>query len=733
MPTQSSTNFLPALDEVLASKQDLWGLAAMRQTNGPNYEFFKKLLPPLRYVNAAFRYYPITLCAPGSVTKARLVSNGSGINARAELKTWKETGVPISFRVGKNQEMFGADLRRLDGPKYERGYLPIVQLSYTNEAAVFEQEVFASVDFKIKNSAVLLVRFNLKAGKSGKISATIDSKSPLTLIENAIRDTNNSALFFFDSQWKWNAETKTLSANLAEGKPAILVIATKPITNFTHFSLTGSSYETERNKSVFTWQSILDEGAKFEVPEPYVNDAWRSLVLQSHILRKNDAMNYSAGNAYERLYQAECGDVVRAMMMFGQKDSSRMLSPLLHYTRDKLEFHNAGFKLQLLSNFYWLTRDKKVLETLRPLWEKEIKRIVEGREKESGLFPKEQYCGDIPKPVYSLNSNSSCWRGLRDFGAVLADIGEASEAKRLTDIAAEFRDAILKAVAKSEYRDTKPPFVPIMFFGEEKPYEHLTSSMLGSYWNLLAPYIIGSGIFGPSTERERWMIDYLQEHGGIAMGMIRFDQQSGLYANKNSLDDLYGIRYTLKLLQLDEVDRALVSFYGKLAQGLTRDTFIGAEGTGLRPLDEFGRPMYLPPNSASSALFLSALRYLLIQDWDMDDNGEPETLRLLFATPKDWLRDGAKIKIENAPTAFGEISMNIHSRLSQGEVMAEIDLPKRNVPKQTLLGIRLPDEWKIISANSDGQKFAVTEKGALDISEMKGKFTVRVRVEKFKH
>ena len=34
-----------------------------------------------------------------------------------------------------------------------------------------------------------------------------------------------------------------------------------------------------------------------------------------------------------------------------------------------------------------------------------------------------------------------------------------------------------------------------------------------------------------------------------------------------------------------------------------------------------------------------------------DTSGKPETLRLFFATPKRWLEDGKKIKIERAPTA----------------------------------------------------------------------------------
>src|SRR5205085_481200 len=160
----------------------------------------------------------------------------------------------------------------------------------------------------------------------------------------------------------------------------------------------------------------------------------------------------------------------------------------------------------------------------------------------------------------------------------------------------------------------------------------------------------------------------------------------------------YGLRYTAKLLQLDEVDRALVSFYGKLAQGLTRDTFIGAEGTGLRPLVPDGRPMYLPPNATGNALFLWTLRYLLVQDWDLDDDGKPETLRLLFATPKRWLEDGKMIKVERAPSAFGEISLSVQSKLSAGEIVADVLLPTRNQPKHTLLRIRVPDGWRITGA-----------------------------------
>ena len=38
------------VDEVLTSKVDLWGEAALKQPDGPTYAFFEDKLPPFRYV-----------------------------------------------------------------------------------------------------------------------------------------------------------------------------------------------------------------------------------------------------------------------------------------------------------------------------------------------------------------------------------------------------------------------------------------------------------------------------------------------------------------------------------------------------------------------------------------------------------------------------------------------------------------------------------------------------------
>src|SRR2546423_15447036 len=125
-----------------------------------------------------------------------------------------------------------------------------------------------------------------------------------------------------------------------------------------------------------------------------------------------------------------------------------------------------------------------------------------------------------------------------------------------------------------------------------------------------------------------------------------------------------------------------------LAHGMTRNTFVGAEGASLEPLDEGGRYFYCPPNSSSNGQWLAVLRHLLVQDLDEDNDGEPETLRLLFGTPRRWLEDGKSMVVERAPTSFGQVSVRVKSNLNEGNVVAEVELPERTRAKHTLLRIR---------------------------------------------
>jgi hypothetical protein len=737
LPVSISTAPTPA--QIIASRTDIWGEAALRQPGGPTYDYFARLLPPLRYVDADFHVYPIPLSAPGSYVKGRLLADGSQINALAHQPNWvNEMGMPVHIFVGDQRIPFGQNLSHLSGPRYLDGYLPIVQMQYNEFGNEFSQEVFASVDQRLAYAGAILARFTFPDAKKGRLELRFDSGYlPLTASNGKLFDSHHKALASFDDNWQFNSYRSALTAKPDHARTATVAIYTQPISGNNALAMNGTVYDDQRRQCMEDFQTLLDYGTTVEVPEQRVNDAWRSLLIGSYTTLVNDRLNYSASNQYARMYPAETGDAITALVLWGHAaDAALDMPAILRYRHADMDFHDAAFKLQTVAAFYRLTQDGETVRSMSSLWEPEIDRITQALAAEAatpqkgaptGLLPREQYCTDINTLVYNLSSDAACWRALRDMAMVLDDIGESDESQRLQQIVTDYRIAILKAINKNIVRTTIPPFIPIALCGEESLHDPITATRLGSYWNLVIGYVLDSGVFPYNSQLATDIIHYQQTHDGLCMGMIRCQSAASFWRNTQNIDDLYGIRYALTLLKRDEPDRALVSFYGKLAQGLTRDTYIGAEGTSIQPLDSFGRQMYLPPNTTSGANFLQQLRYLLIQDWDLHDTGRPDTLRLLFATPRTWLSDGKSIIVRNAPTTFGTLSMTVHSQLQRGEISADLDLPD-HVPQQIYLRLRLPDGHKLLAASAGGRDLKINGE-TIDLAGASGHVNVDVKVK----
>jgi hypothetical protein len=642
---------------------------------------------------------------------------------------WYEQGVPVAFFVGDSPAPFGENLARLEGPVYLDGYLPVVHFAYRHAGANYEQEIFAAVDNQSAAHGTAMLRFGLAADsqrRHGRIVAQINSKTPLRVRRGHALDEQGRILVSFSPAWQWKADRNALAAELRPGQTAELAIFTNPAE--TGAAISTALFDRRKQQCVQKWSDLLEASIKLQTPEPIVNNAWRATLIGSLMIAVGDRLHYSATNAYAKLYEGECGDTLRSLMLFGHLDTApAMLKPLLEFDRQATRFHVAGHKLQLLAYFYRLTRDADTIRAYEPLWRPSIELILNSREDETGLLPKDNYAGDIKTQVYSLNSNANCWRGLRDVAAMLDDMGADDDAEKLQQVAADFRAAILDAAARSERLDSQPPFIPVALLFDEPAHDPLTATRMGSYYDLMCPYVIGSEIFGPGSEREGWLLGYLQNHGGIAMGMPRTMPSEGQFKDEPGVNPLYGLRYQLALLRRDEREKALVGFYGQLAQGMTRGTFIGGEGSRFLHGDANGRSFYLPPNSASNAAWLVTLRHLLIQDWDLDEDARPDTLRLLFGAPRRWLRDDGAIRIENAPTQFGHISLRALSKLSDGYVEINVVPPPR-VVKTMLLRVPLPDGWHAASVQIDGEDAPLRDGDTVQLTGRTRPFTVRFTV-----
>ena len=78
----------------------------------------------------------------------------------------------------------------------------------------------------------------------------------------------------------------------------------------------------------------------------------------------------------------------------------------------------------------------------------------------------------------------------------------------------------------------------------------------------------------------------------------------------------------------------------------------------------------------------------------------------------NWLKDGQRLKVSNAPTRFGPVAYELESRLQQGLIHATIQSPQREPPSRIVLRLRHPDGLPIRSVQINGKRYSDYDKAA---------------------
>ena len=126
-------------------------------------------------------------------------------------------------------------------------------------------------------------------------------------------------------------------------------------------SLSSAVFDKQKKQCVQFWKDWLDHDFKLVTPEALVNDAWRAMLIGNLMIAVGDRPHYSAGNAYAKLYEGECGDTLRSLMLFGHLDvGPGMLKSMLEFNRKDTQFHVADEADY--TPFFWLTQTPKPCE-----------------------------------------------------------------------------------------------------------------------------------------------------------------------------------------------------------------------------------------------------------------------------------------------------------------------------------------------------------------------------------
>src|SRR5581483_2625034 len=453
-------------------------------------------------------------------------------------------------------------------------------------------------------------------------------------------------------------------------------------------------YGGARADVVAFWQKQLAGKPAFDVPEPAVEQAERALVVQELEM----TWRYSVGNVYEELSYAEALDVAQVMAAYGYADVSRQI---LRFTLRRLASRwtnwRAGERLVAGAEYWALTHDDRYVAEEAPALAHVVARLAsEQRASANGLLPRERYSSDIADEIYSFQGQTVVWQGLLGMARVWSATGRFALAAEARGVALRLEPPLRRAVRGWERRlPNGSLFVPAALLDGGAPFAHLTDSVAGTYWNLVAPYALASGFFAPHGSESRGFVAYLERHGSRLLGLVR----AGAYRlarpgqNPCGTDEVYGTNVSRFLADVDEPDQLTLSLYGILAASLTPGTDVAGEAASVLPLDgERYRTMYLPPNNDGAAAFLETLRLMLVHE-TRGAAGAPTGIELAYATPRGWLADGRRISVTDAPTSFGPIGFTIESR--SGVVTATVDAPR--VPAHGLhLRLRLPRGERVV-------------------------------------
>ncbi|HEY7207163.1 MAG TPA: hypothetical protein VH416_02895 [Gaiellaceae bacterium] len=623
-------------------------------------------------------------------------------------------GDSLTVSVGEDgRERFGSCAARLGAARLADGYLPILETRYLDAGGTrYRQESFAARIPRL-DSLVSFVR--ITADARGSAGATVRFSPSADGLALGGRDAKlDGAAFRY--RVPAGGRRTVYAAWLNRPSDASLKVG-------------AHSYAAARRSVVAYWRSRLAQGASILVPERRVVDAERAALLQNLAL----TWRYSIGNAHEEFSFPESVDVAQVAGEAGYPAVERaILRTSLGRPATPYPSWELGEKLVATAAYYFLYRDAAYVDAKTPSLSRYVAALGRGVGADgNGLLPRERYSSDIPDEVYGLHAQAVAWQGLREMSVVWAATDHPVLAARSRNLSTRLGAGLRHAIASSQQRLADGSlFVPVRLLDDEKAYGTLTESRSGSYWNLVMPYALASGLFAPGSREANGVLEYMLRHGSRLLGLVRAGAYS-LYGDTaypvGGTDEVYGLNASRFLADQDRPDQLVLSLYGELAAAMTPGTFVAGEAAGVYPVTgERRRAMFLPPSNASNAAFLETLRLTLVHE-TLGRDGAPTGLQLAYATPRAWLARGKRISVRNLPTSFGRLSYSIAS--VRGGIRVSLDVPQRPSLGPLSLRLRLPAGAPLTSVLLDGRAYRRFDPVAetVDLSGLDGHIELFVR------
>ncbi len=288
------------------------------------------------------------------------------------------------------------------------------------------------------------------------------------------------------------------------------------------------------------------------------------------------------------------------------------------------------------------------------------------------------------KPYYANSAFAA--RGLRDLSRVWGGIS-SSLARDWMQHSDALLGATLKSIDKWTMNDKTPPYVPLLPGSKLTFKEAMRTERPSEQQWPHRPYaeLLMSGVLPPALANK--VVDTMRAYGATTMGVLA---NVGGGGNRAILGFIaYG--YAEALLRLDRIEEYLLFCYGHRYHDHSPGSWTAGEVAGLGP----GKPTFCIP---AQQTIPCVVRWMLaIEDHDED------RLYLFKGVPRAWVASGKPIRIEQAPTRWGRVNLNLQNKPELKSVVATVELARAGAPQELHVKLRMPLANAVKTATVNGR------------------------------
>jgi hypothetical protein len=443
---------------------------------------------------------------------------------------------------------------------------------------------------------------------------------------------------------------------------AVIRIPFAPLANETAFAREDANVWLER--TVKYWHNALEEGARIEVPCAKATQALRAAHVCQLIASDHGELHGGEG-FYDEFYIRDGGYQILELEEAGLFDAARKaLAAYLRCQRPDGRFESQsnqfdanGQALWVLWQFFKITGDRRWLEMVFPQMQRAVEWIRQARR---AAPPDSPFAGLLPNAVadgeflwdgkhHIVGYDFWNLRGLLCTADAARELGKTSEAAAMQTEAADYRRAIDAAWKRTGLAHFPPSW-----------------EQAGTHWGdteTLWP----TELFAPDDPRVSALLKEVRERhgGGFVEGTIRWTGQP------NVIHPYMSSYTTMASLARGEHERFVEEFYWYLLHSSASHAF--AEGIYFKRRYAWGETI---PHVTGAANFAFLLRHALLHE-------RSDELHLLAGVPDWWVGPGQGIRIQNAPTHFGPVSLRTYGTKRGVEI--KFAPPRRQPPKRVVL------------------------------------------------